>query len=99
MAKDELGDVATRLLLENSKVKIWELNLEPGQSSGWHRHTMDYIMVTLEGSHMRVELDDDTAYETDPQPGQWRFADMQSPHNAVNIGTTRYRNVLIELKE
>ena len=99
MTRGELGDVATRVLFENPKVKIWELDLEPGQSSHWHRHTMDYITVTLQGSHMRVELDDDTSYETDPQPGQWRFAEMQGPHKAANIGATRYRNILIELKD
>jgi quercetin dioxygenase-like cupin family protein len=98
MTKRELGDVATRLLLENHKVKIWELNLEPGQASDWHQHSMDYITVTLEGSHMQVDYDDGTSKETDPKPGKWRFAESQSVHQASNIGDTRYRNILIELK-
>src|SRR4029077_20339225 len=33
-----LGNVATRLLLENERVRIWEMDLAPGTRSDTHRH-------------------------------------------------------------
>ena len=47
MAEGELADSATKLLLDDSDVKIWELNLKPGQSSGWLRHAVYYVPATI----------------------------------------------------
>ena len=100
VSKHKLGDVGTRVLLENDKVKIWELDLAPGESSAWHHHILDYITVGLtEGSRMRREFEDGTSDETNPALGQWRFAEKHQPHVVTNIGATRHRNILIELKE
>ena len=41
---------------------------------------------------MRMELDKDTCYETNPKLGQWSFVDMKGSRNEVNIRITRYRN-------
>src|SRR5262245_47626320 len=40
-----LGDVATRLLYENERVRIWEMDLAPGARSATHRHEVDYVLV------------------------------------------------------
>ena len=31
MADRVLGDIATKLLFENDRVRVWEMQLEPGQ--------------------------------------------------------------------
>ena len=49
---EELGNVATRLLLEDDNVKIWEMVLEPGEHSDLHRHDHDYYMVIMSGDHV-----------------------------------------------
>jgi hypothetical protein len=41
----KLGGIATRVLMENDRVKIWEMDLAPGEESDFHEHTMDYILV------------------------------------------------------
>src|SRR5437763_1110244 len=38
MAERVLGNVATRLLLEHERVRIWALDLAPGARSDTHRH-------------------------------------------------------------
>ena len=43
-----LGPVATRLLFENERVRIWELDLPPGARSATHRHDLDYVLVQIE---------------------------------------------------
>jgi beta-alanine degradation protein BauB len=39
----QLGDVGTAVLFENERVKVWEMDLQPGQESDLHRHNRDYI--------------------------------------------------------
>ena len=48
----EYGDIATKLLLENDRVRIWEMRLEPGERSALHRHDNDYIMIQIDGDRM-----------------------------------------------
>ena len=40
MTQDDrpLGNVATKLLFENEIVRVWEMNLAPGERSDRHRH-------------------------------------------------------------
>jgi beta-alanine degradation protein BauB len=42
MADDRVvGDIATKLVMENDRVRIWEMRLEPGEESDLHRHDHD----------------------------------------------------------
>jgi hypothetical protein len=46
---EPVSNVATRLLFEDDKVKIWDMRLAPGEGSPLHRHGHDYYLVMLEG--------------------------------------------------
>ena len=51
-------DVGTRLLFENDRVRVWDLTLAPGESTGRHRHTADYFYVVIGGGKVsEVEVD------------------------------------------
>jgi len=56
-----LGKVATRMLFENDRVRIWEMDLPPGGRSDVHRHDLDYVLVILEGDRIAAEPEPDTA--------------------------------------
>ena len=51
---EPLGDVATKLLFENERVKIWEMRLAPGEEGPLHRHERDHILVQIDGDRMAV---------------------------------------------
>ena len=55
-----LGDVATTLLFENERVRIWELDLAPGERSATHRHTLDYVIVQIAGDRIAAIPEPDT---------------------------------------
>ena len=40
-------EVGTRLLFENERVRVWDLQLAPGESTGVHRHERDYLYVVI----------------------------------------------------
>ena len=99
-----LGPVATRLLFENERVRIWEMDLPPGARSATHRHDLDYVLVQVDGDRIAAEPEPDTggAYreyiEADVEPGKVRFIGRGGVETAVNVGRRRYREILIELK-
>ncbi len=104
MSERVLGDVATKLVFENERVKIWELELEPGARSDVHEHTMDYILVQLDGDRIAGDFEADTAgalsgfVEGDVVPGQAMYLTKGGIETAVNTGQKTYREILIELK-
>ena len=93
-----LGDIATDVLFENDAVKIWNLIVNPGESSDWHLHGRDYVTIVVEGAGLTVEYDDGTAEDSPSSPGTWRYHDEHKIHRVVNNSDTRYVNVLVELK-
>ena len=49
-----LGPIATRVVFEDERVRVWEQVIEPGASTGPHRHDATYAPVTVEGSTLDV---------------------------------------------
>jgi hypothetical protein len=104
MSERTLGKVATRLLLENERVRIWEMDLAPGARSDPHRHELDYVLVQIEGDRIAGKPEPDTAgayrnyIEAEVEPGKARFIRRGGIETAINVGQRRYREILIELK-
>ena len=99
-----LGNVATRVLFENDRVRIWEMDLAPGAESDVHRHDLDYIIVQIEGDRIAARPEPDTAgkyrdyLEAGVEPGKTHYIARGGIETAINIGRRRYREILIELK-
>ncbi len=93
-----LGEIASHVLFENDRVKVWNLVVEPGEASDWHMHERDYVTVVVEGAGLVVEYDDGTREDSPSEVGTWRFHGDHRVHRVVNDRDTRYKNVLIELK-
>jgi predicted metal-dependent enzyme (double-stranded beta helix superfamily) len=89
------------LLFENNRVKAWSLTLEPGQSTAVHTHELDEIVICLESSKLRIST---PGPEPEGQTLQPQFGEVFMPpvkgvtHVLTNTGTTRYRQISIELK-
>lgn len=104
MDERKLGGVGTRVLFENERVRIWELDLAPGARSATHRHELDYVIVQIEGDRIAATPEPDTAgafrdyIEADVAPGKARFVARGGVETAINVGQRRYHEILIELK-
>ena len=106
-----MGDVATKKLYENDKVIVWDLTLEPGERTGVHTHKLDYMLHVLEGSTLRaydgdgtvmadVPLEDETTLYFAVKDGIATANGLQTnaTHEAENVGTGRYREIMVEVK-
>ena len=93
-----LGEIATQLILENDKVRIWNLVVAPGESSDWHLHENDYVTEVVEGGDLDVEYNNGSVASSPSQIGSWSFHGDHRIHRVTNNTNSTYRNVLIELK-
>jgi hypothetical protein len=94
--------VGTRLLFENDRVRVWDLRLAPGESTGLHLHLTDYLYVVIgDGSLQTIHADGRRDPPRAMQDGDVRFrtVDGASVHEAVNAGDAPWRNIVIELKD
>ena len=106
MADRKLGDVATRMLFENDRVRVWEMDLAPGESSDVHEHALDYVLVQLEGDKIAGIFEHDThgeyppgIVEGDVAYGNVFYTKKGGVETAKNTGTKPYREILVELKD
>ena len=99
---DPLGDVANSFHFENEHVRVWEMDLAPGEASDLHRHDCDYLVILLEGDRVAGVPPVDTGVAcqiADVERGKIAFVPKGGTEWAVNIGKRPYREILIELKE
>jgi hypothetical protein len=104
----QFGDIATKLLMENDRVRIWEMRLEPGERSALHRHDNDYIMIQIDGDRMAADFEPDSAgpwggqggrVEGDIAPGNVLYAERGGIETAVNVGNKPFYEIVVELKD
>lgn len=94
-----LGDVANHFKFENERVKIWEMQLQPGESSDLHHHSMDYMLIILEGESIDADFDNGKSIQLPVHEGQVIYVPKGNTETAINRSKVRYREILIELKE
>ena len=84
--------VGSKLLFENDRVRVWDLILAPGESTGRHRHKEDYLyIVDADGvkGESRPMVDGEV---------RWRDVEGEDIHEAINTGSEPWRNVIVEMK-
>jgi quercetin dioxygenase-like cupin family protein len=101
MTEDDrpLGKVADKVLFENELVRVWELNLAPGERSDRHRHDLPYLLCVLQGSQVDAEVEGTGRIAIPVQQGSVFFVPPGSTETAVNASGDHFREILIELKQ
>jgi hypothetical protein len=96
--------VGTQLLLETPAVRVWELVLDPGESSGIHRHGHDYLFVyTTEENKLEVRVRNGPALPVHAAAGYVALTEVgdataaRLEHELVNVGSTRHHQIVVEL--
>jgi hypothetical protein len=101
----KLGAIATRVLFENERVRVWEMRMPPGETGPVHRHGLDHLLIQISGDRMAVVPEPDSAgpyreyLEADVAPGQVFFVERGGVEAARNVGRREYHEILIELKD
>lgn len=99
MSRAPSHQVASRVLFENDRVRVWEMTLEPGASSARHVHENDYLFVYLSSTTLELDEDGDTSRSKLPVGHvEYREVGAGVTHRVKNVGRTAHREILVELK-
>lgn len=99
-----LGDIGTRVVYEDDRVRVWLLKLAPGEDSAVHRHDLDHLLIQVAGDRIAVVPEPDSAspykeyLEADVVPGAVTYVPAGGLETARNVGRQPYREVIVELK-
>lgn len=102
-----------RVLIDNERVRVLEVVVQPGQKEPIHTHQWPSVMYVTNPAPLRyysatlvngkwVEKgDDSTPPATPPNPNRPRppqYLEPEGPHAVENMGTTPYRALRVEIK-
>ena len=94
-------EVGTRLWFQNDRIKVWEINLAPGQRGPFHAHTHRYFWTVVEPGTGRQRSPDGTLKVRRYQVGDTQYSEHSAAdpmiHDLENIGETTLRFVTVEL--
>jgi len=100
-----LGEVGTKLVLEDERVRVWVLRLGPGEESPVHRHELDHLLVQVAGDRIAVIPEPDTEgpfaeeLAADVIPGAVVAVRRGGVERARNVGEADYLEIIVELKD
>lgn len=93
----ELVEVGTQLVYRDESVRVWTLELAPGQEAPMHQHPCDYVYVVVHGGRTEMRLADGTVVPSEDDGGHSVFHTADQPHSLKNVGMTPYKNIIVEL--
>ena len=97
-ANDRVG---TKLLLENDRVRMWEVRLEPGERIPFHAHSRTHFWTVVEAGSGRQRTADGVIRRWTYAEGDARFFDVSPDeplvHDLENPGDTTIRFITVEL--
>ena len=80
-------------------MKVWDLVLEPGQSSDWHHHARRYVFIVTRAGTLKTEFEDGSSRVSELRLGQVVKGVKDSVHRVTNVGDAVYSNAIIELQD
>jgi len=78
-------------------VRIWDVTVPASDATLWHAHRNDNVVVTLGGANLRIETAGAAPAEVEWKFGDVKFGKATYVHRAMNVGTTPFHNLTIEL--
>ncbi|MES2433763.1 MAG: cupin domain-containing protein [Pseudomonadota bacterium] len=85
-------------LVDDDRVRVTRFDFAPGAETGWHRHSMDYVITAVTDCQMLLEdPDGSTRQVLVPAGTAYRRAEGVE-HNVINDGDQVMSFVEVELK-
>ena len=84
------GQVGSRLLSADDRVRVWEIRLGPGERWHAHRHVLDYFWTAVNAGRSRQHTSDGTTREVSYVAGETRHFTFRPGeyllHDIENVG-------------
>ena len=102
VANSRNARVGSKLLSTDDRVRVWSIELEPGERLGAHRHTLDYFWTALRSGHSLQHVADGSTRLVTYAAGETRHFDFAPGeyllHDLENIGDTPLAFLTVEFR-
>jgi len=86
-------------IIENERVRVFRVTLEPGQSGPMHTHTVPILAIALTPGELEVTTKGADKPERVSRPeGNVLWRSQPVTHSIKNVGKTRYEGLDVEFK-
>ena len=90
------ANLAGEVVLENERVLVQKFIVQPGQSTGVHRHPADQLLVFIKGGVLRSAAGRSTLWREGRV--KWESAATSADEGSINTGTTPIEMICVSLK-
>ena len=98
MTDEKSGSAIPTVLIENDRVRVTEWRFKKrGDSTGWHRHAYDYVVVPLFDGRLEIDLGGGETTVAELQNGVPYFRETGVEHDVINGNDFECAFVDIEL--
>ena len=88
----------SKLMIDNSRVRVTEWEFDPGDETGQHIHEYDYVVVPMKDRILKIITDDGSVSLSELKKGVSYFRERGVNHNVINENKFHYSFVEIEIK-
>lgn len=85
-------------LVDDARVRVTRFDFAPGAQTGWHRHSMDYVITAVTDCPMLLEDPDGSTRRVLVPAGTAYRRSEGVEHNVINDGDQAMSFVEVELK-
>ncbi|MEM6634593.1 MAG: hypothetical protein AAF667_01765 [Pseudomonadota bacterium] len=97
------GRVGSRIVSESDRVRVWLIEMEPGERLPFHTHVLDYFWTATTAGKARSRYGDGTVAEADYAVGDTKHFQFERgesmTHDLENIGDTMLAFTTVEFKD
>jgi quercetin dioxygenase-like cupin family protein len=93
----EVASNVYHLILENDRVRVFDVRFKPGEVAKMHGHP-DHVVYVVDDAKLQLATPDGDVNTFDLKAGQTLFMNA-GPHETTNVGTREAHNLVVELKE
>ena len=88
----------SKIMIDNSRVRVTKWILDPGNETGEHIHEYDYVVVPMKDGILKIINEDGSVTLSELKKGVSYFREKGVNHNVINENKFCYSFIEIEIK-
>ena len=85
------------LKFENQYVRVFDVQVPPGDATLFHVHSNDYLFVSIGDATLKAEVMGAQPGDLIVKDGECRYSKAPITHRVTNVGQKLFRNITIEV--
>ncbi|NKC14088.1 MAG: cupin domain-containing protein [Gammaproteobacteria bacterium] len=86
------------VFIDNNSTRVTEWRFAPGAATGWHRHTMNYVVVPMMDGKLSIVGPGGQTATAQLKQGEPYYRDAGVEHDVININDFEFAFIEVEIK-